>query len=136
MKPTPLHYFFAQDWPLKICLAVFTFGFAAGATRLVGPPWDNLAAAITVGAAIPLGLLIGFLSWAVFLTPLYRRRARINGAPFREGDTVRILSGRYRGTVAEVYAVWLERGQFRVDLGEDARKKVEDVFSPTDVLRE
>ncbi|HKS23326.1 MAG TPA: hypothetical protein VJZ76_11040 [Thermoanaerobaculia bacterium] len=130
MQPTRLHYFFAQDWPFTIWIAAFTIAFSAGAIRLFGP------AVIGVAAVTLIGLLVGFLTSLVVLPPLYRYRARINGAPFRKGDTVRILRGRHRGTVAEVYEVWHERGQFRVDLGEAARKEVKDVFTATDVLRE
>jgi hypothetical protein len=136
VEPKRLHYFFAQDWPLTIWLAAFTVAFAAGAIRLVGPPWGCASCFVVVAVTTVIGLLVGLLSSMIVLPPLYRHRARVNGAPFRKGDAVRILCGRHRGTVAEVYEVWLERGQIRVDLGDAARKEVKDVFYLTDVLRE
>lgn len=35
-----------------------------------------------------------------------------------------VLSGEHRGTLANVYAVWKERGAVRVDLGCEAKEKV------------
>jgi DNA-binding transcriptional LysR family regulator len=95
VQPNRLHYFFAHDWPLRIWLAAFAAAFAAGAVRL------GLGVAIVAVVAL-MGLLIGFLFALVVLPPLYRRRARVNGAPFRKGDTIRVLRGPHRGAVARV----------------------------------
>ena len=57
------------------------------------------------------------------------------GWPFAVGDRVWILSGTHKNTVSTVYAVWSERGQVRVDLGTEAREKVEDVYSAVAVCR-
>jgi hypothetical protein len=36
------------------------------------------------------------------LPPFYRLRERLNGAPFKKGDTVEILKRPYRGRIARV----------------------------------
>ena len=61
---------------------------------------------------------------------------KINGAPFHNGDMVHILVGKHRGKIARVYEIWEERKEVRVDIGEQAKKDVEDVYSYTEVCRE
>lgn len=52
-----------------------------------------------------------------------------NGAPFREGDVVRILRGPHKQKVVPIYDVWIERDQVRVNLGEKEKNEMSDVFS-------
>lgn len=70
-------------------------------------------------------------SWLSSTAP----RGLRNGAPYRVGDYVRILARRQRGRVARVYDVWAERDQVRVELGQEASERVEDVFSHFGVCR-
>lgn len=61
--------------------------------------------------------------------------ARLQGWPFAVGDRVWILSGRHKNRIATVYAVWLERGLVRVDLGPELRKQFDDVYCAVTVCR-
>jgi hypothetical protein len=69
------------------------------------------------------------------LRPLYRARCLKNGAPFRVGDHVQILSGRYKGQVARVYSGWRD-DSVRVELGGTEKEKFKDIFDPIQLLRE
>lgn len=84
-------------------------------------------------ASVPLGWLLGGLYLGVFVSAIARR---INGAPYVEGDKIRILVGPYKNRVTDVYEVWTTRNQIRVDLGEEAKKNVTDVFFAEEVSRE
>jgi hypothetical protein len=86
-------------------------------------------------AAIPAGL-IGFILGVIFIWGfLSHIAARIQGWPFQIGEEVVILTGRHRNAVACIYEVWEERGQVRVDLGEELKETVKDVFSVVEVCR-
>jgi hypothetical protein len=58
-----------------------------------------------------------------------------NGYFLRKDDWVRILVGPYRGRVFRVYEVWAQRGQVRVEIDEQSRKEVTDVFSEAEICR-
>jgi hypothetical protein len=104
----------------------FSFG------SLIGVFW--LICALLI--ALPLGWLLGFLCLCICGPLIFRVIAKINGAPFRAGDWVRILSGSHRDRIVCVYAVWDERGQLRVELDEQAKKGAKDVFSYFEICRE
>ena len=61
--------------------------------------------------------------------------ARLQGWPFKIGDEVCILSGKHINTITRIYEVWDERGQVRLDLGEEAKNAVDDVFCAVTVCR-
>ncbi len=85
----------------------------------------------------PAFLVFLFLPVAWFvMAPVHFWRSHINGAPFVVGDRVRILTGPYRDQISDVYEVWGHRNQLRVDLDSEARSKVGDVFSFTEVCRD
>ncbi len=42
---------------------------------------------------------------------------------------------RYKNTVTRVYETWEERGQVRVDLGDELKTSVKDVFCGVEVCR-
>lgn len=92
-------------------------------------------------------VLILILSWGVgwFLAtlagwfvigPLYYEQACRNGAPFHVGDSVRLLIGPHAGRMVNVCQVWDGRGAVRVELGEQAREQLDDVYSELEVCRE
>lgn len=87
-------------------------------------------------ASIPAGL-IGLILGTVFIWGAFLARiaAWLQGWPFKVGDDVIILSGKHKNTQAKVYEIWAERGQVRVDLGDDLKKAVEDVFCAVAVCR-
>jgi hypothetical protein len=87
-------------------------------------------------AAMPVaavGWIIGIIFlWGFVLGPLV---ARLQGWPFAVGDRVWILSGPHKNTITAVYEVWAERGQVRVDLGPEPKRRVEDVYCAVVVCR-
>jgi len=138
-----VQWFFAHNWPARLWLAVAPFAVPAAVCWLVRPlPWllDHWLNAVAFAGTLVLAWLVGWfaanlLGWFV-LAPLYYDQALRNGAPFRVGDSVRLLAGPHAGRVVWVYEVWGERGQVRVELGEQARDRVEDVYSDVEVCRE
>ena len=88
-----------------------------------------LIAAILAGL---IGLIIGV---TVIWGNLSRIAARIQGWPFKVGDEVVILTGIHKHKVGKIYEIWEERGQVRLDLGEDLKKAVKDVFCTVEVCR-
>lgn len=81
------------------------------------------------------GFFVAVLLGSILLPPLYRFQAWRNGAPYQVGDSVRILCGQHSGQTARVYELWLERGQARLELGEEEKQKVNDVYSLTEDCR-
>jgi hypothetical protein len=73
-------------------------------------------------------LLLFWLTWP-FWVPFYRLALRRHGAPFQEGDVAQVLRGNHKGEVLRVYDVWTERDQVRLELGEEEKGEVTDVFS-------
>lgn len=78
-------------------------------------------------AGIPGPLILG---------PIFHLGAKLNGAPYQVGDPVRILVGPHRNRLTRIYEVWKERRQVRVELDQQARESVKDVFEFTQVCRE
>src|SRR5688572_26591745 len=129
MKPRRIQYFLASGWPwaipmLTLPLLCALLGGWAGYPRHLP----------TI-----LGLLVGsafgtvFTSYCLRLLALYREK--INGGPFHKGDTVRVLGGRYRDQIGQIYEEWEVREQVRVYLGPEAKHRVRDVFSSIELCR-
>jgi hypothetical protein len=77
-----------------------------------------------------------FIASVVVLWPFAGRLVgRFNGAPFEVGDVVCILVGPNRDRTVRVYAVWSERGQVRVELGETEKAAIKDVFRYWEICR-
>jgi hypothetical protein len=64
----------------------------------------------------------------VLFVPLHHLFGRINGEPFVVGDQVRILVGPNRDRVVQVYSVWRDRRQVRVELDPTSKAKFNDIF--------
>jgi hypothetical protein len=79
-------------------------------------------------------MLLCWMTWPLWI-PLYRLATKRHGAPFKPGDVVRVLRGPHHGKVLNVYEVWNERDQVRLDLGETEKKNVTDVFTVLSVQR-
>jgi len=87
---------------------------------------------VLVLIAIPLGWILG----AIIIWPFaYRICAFVNGAPLIEGDMVQVLVGQFKNQRGAVYEVWRERLEVRINLGNEAKEKVEDVFSFHEVYK-
>jgi hypothetical protein len=146
MKPSRIHYFFAEEWPARLWLmtgpvleGLFALRACHPTLALLGD-WSSIPR--WVGISV-LGLLLAFfapilLGWFV-IAPLYYIRSVDNGEPFREGDLVHILVGHHRDRVVRVLetqdiAPWAGAHRVRVDLGTSVGKDGEDVFRSYQIL--
>jgi hypothetical protein len=142
MKPTRMHYFYAQNWPAWIWFTVAPLLCVLIMANALGTPPHLYALGVEaksylflLGLAWLLGYLVaGLLGWFIF-GPVYHYRAELNGAPFQPGDRVQILVGRDRGRVVRVAEVWDWRGDLRVDLGDLAGRKRRTIFGFAQVIR-
>ena len=141
--PSRSQYFFATGWPLYSLLLVSMFvgGILAGVSCEPSPAamvqWQfDLLLSISMLVGMLVGLLAGLILATPILGPLYYHLGLKNGAPFQEGDRVRVLIGPHRDEIACVYTVWEERNQVRVDIGKQARREYKDVFGYAQVCRE
>lgn len=138
--PTKIHYFFAQNWPLKIwrsvcILAAMTI---AACDLFITGFWLNIYTFLFSIGLILLAGLVGFcvsLIFSFIITPIYYLGAKLNGAPFHENDEVQILVGPHKSEVAKIYEIWPDRRQVRLDLGENEKKTVNDVFAYTEIFK-
>ena len=127
-KPYRTQYVLAQG------LKIATIGGCLILSALVVSSFTEFSWWTVYGAivAFPLGAILGmFTFW-----PAVRIICHfLNGAPYRDGDVVHILAGSHRGRIVRVYEVWTERGELRVDLGEQEKKAVTDVLDNIQVCR-
>lgn len=141
-EPTQWHYFVASPWPVRIWFGMHLLVGAGIAARLLvsdGPMVTDAHGVFLFIAVVACGALSGFpvglLTGPFLLGPWMRARGVANGTPYVVGDRVRILVGAYRGQFADVYEVWESRGQVRLKLGPEHRRRVTDVFRDAEVLR-
>ena len=129
-RPSFIQLLFANSW---FCNLLFFGGsVGAGAAYIM---WTYPDRAESIGAIVEGAILGTFAGIAIFAT-LASLREWLNGAPFHRGDRVQILAGKHKGKVVRVYDEWPERKQVRVDLGDQAKRDVEDVFSEVELCRE
>ena len=99
---------------------------------------DWRASLFLVLALIPgtlLGYFAGMFTCWPFIRPIC---SRLNGAPFRVGDHVMILSGPLRGGTAEVEDITPGQGGWGVvwlDLGPEHRKTFSNIFEQYSLLK-
>ena len=135
MTPAKVQYFFARDWPAKLWFAVVPLAI----TLVVGSlepnaAWLNSHPALHWLFAALFGCLVALVAGWVVLGAMYHDRLRKNGGPFNVGDMVQILAGPHRGRIARVYSLW-QGDTVRVDLGEEEKTKIRDVFCGTKLLK-
>lgn len=83
--------------------------------------------------AVLIGMIIGtVIIWQMLLA---RSAAKIQGWPFKVDEDVVILKGRHKNKIAKIYEIWEGRGQVRLDLGEELKRDVKDVFCAVAVCR-
>jgi hypothetical protein len=142
MRASRLQYFMASWWPLG---AILGLGAVAGASI----PWvvpeflpssPISVRAVASGAAWTLmlslgGVLCALVLASMILPSLYDWVERRNGAPFRVGDEVVILTGHYRDTVTSVVQVGGQGGSVRVALSPEAAQSFKDWFGRGQLLR-
>jgi hypothetical protein len=124
-------------WIIAVTGACVVYAVRTTGTFPIEPTnWQSLLSFL---GSVLLGTLLGppsgLLSAWFILGPIYQWRATVNGAPYHIGDNVYVIRGPNSGRVFSVYEVWPGRSQVRLDLGEDKREKVTDVFSETEVVR-
>ena len=143
MKPTYTQYIFAMDWPLKAFLGLAALLGVVVAVITCQPSmamfhdWQYLLLFIVCIVGTPILFFFAAAPIAaIVLFPLYQIRAHRNGAPFQIGDQVRILAGPHRDRLVQVYAVWEERHQVRVELDGPAKAEFKDVFGYNEICRE
>jgi hypothetical protein len=144
MKAQRVHYFFAQEWPIKIWMTSFSsvFGFwaASGLWPLLVSPTKWMDPLVFLGCVLLAALLGYFVSilvgWPV-IGIMYYDRSLKNGEPFHKGDLVQILVGPHRDCVVPVieaydYASFAGAHRICVDLGPDVK---DNVFRSTQIVR-
>lgn len=136
MKPRPLNRILAHTLgicaSLGACIAVsFYLWLMVAEGALTSDPWTILwvgMGAIPIGAA---GGIVGIiLLWGIVLGPV---ASKVQGWPFGIGEEVVILTGTRKGTIARVYEIWTERGEVRLELGDNAKRAVDDVYCAVEV---
>jgi len=142
MKPTRVHYFYAQNWPARIWIVIIPSLCVVLMARALGTPpkiggfqADARSYLILLAIAWLLGLCVAALLGTFILAPLYRYRAQLNGYPFQPGDRVEILVGASRGRVVHVVEVCDWRGSLRLDLGELASPRARTSFHFAQVIK-
>jgi len=111
-------------------MAIGAVGFAAFAAWSCG---ISESTAILILLTSAFGGILGLF----FIWPLLDKLAcKRNGAPFKEGDWVRILIGSHRDKVVQVYKLVPERNEVRVNLGEHLKWLCRDAFMNNQVCRE
>jgi len=146
-KPTRLQIFFARWWLSGIWFVnviVWPVIFMGGAIwgipplSVIAPDWGTAGGcAIAIVFALTFGFFFGVLCFMDVYSrssPIYDICVRINGGPFKVGDTVQILTGPHRGRVTQIYSPWRESA-FRVRLGPEEEKECKDIFSSMGLLR-
>ena len=96
--------------------------------------WDRLWIFASAPVAALAAFLVMLIVMAIVCAPICSLLERLGGGPFKVGDTVRVVTGRYRGVVARVYSTW-QGGALRVDLNEQAKESYADIFAGYQLLR-
>lgn len=129
MKLMPVRRFLAQKWTWPIA---FFGGYLAMAIIFSLVLLDH-------GKGFVISLILGTFSGVIanhmICHTLFCLCTYANGTPYKIGDTLLILSGKHRNKTVRVYEMWKERNQLRVDLGEDAKASLEDIFSFNEVCK-
>ncbi len=114
VKPRILHSICAHPLAISWCLGAAAIDIAI-VSRIADGATDLLVV-FQSGVILPLlvslisGTLLAFLPSVVIYLPLSSLCRKFNGAPFRVGDSVLILSGPHKGTMAEVYGTTVGQG--------------------------
>jgi hypothetical protein len=143
MKPRMLNIVCAHPIAISWCLGAAVLDTAvisSVAGDLSNPavllrPTVLLCLTLATVSATILGYFLGmFTCW-----PLARVVcSRLNGAPFRIGDTVLILSGPRKGTMTRVYDTCVGQGGWnllKLELEPQDRTDYSDIFEEYSVLR-
>jgi hypothetical protein len=129
----------AVSWVLGACaldaVILILFSREVGLVSLLS---DFQAASFAVLGLIPatlLGYFVGMFTCWPFIRPIC---SRVNGAPFKVGDHVLILSGAEKRQTAEVYEITVGQGGWnlvRLEFGDERRKTFRDIFEEYSLFR-
>lgn len=137
---SPLQWFFANNWPLRLWLGAFSLGAPLAALRDI-----DFSAAHAFGLRLWLALLtmsllfaiaaclVGAVMFGPLVGPLYRLRTHLNGGPFAPGDVVVVLSRKHRGRRARVYGTW-QGDTVRVEIENEHKAGFRDIFGQHELL--
>lgn len=127
---------------MKLWLGGWTLGVAAVAISATDPSramfsdWRWLLSfGVVVIVSPALGFFVGIFAGSVILPPVYALRERLNGGPFKVGDSVQILVGLHRGEITKVVSPWQGRS-YRVKLDEESEKTFKDIFGADQLIKE
>lgn len=141
MRPSLAQRLFASRWTWISWHVLWTLGACVIALIATEVDFVALSDFATLGFTFlmlllcgALGYVLSFFPGLMLLLPFVEVRSRLNGGPFKVGDTVQVICGRYAGRVGRVYTMW-QGVSFRVDLGESAHLDYSDVLTATDVFR-
>jgi len=141
MTPTCAQRFFASQWLLRLWFGAIVISATVTALRLAGfrvgmlTDWKlaGLYLVITILAGL-LGFMLAIFPGTLILGPLFHARALRNGAPFKIGDTVKIIGGCHDGRITKVYSMW-QGDTMRLDIGDAPKAVYQDIFSPTQLIK-
>jgi hypothetical protein len=83
---------------------------------------------------VPITYLISGILGVLIFPTIHHAVTRINGGPFKIGDDVEILSSRLNGKTGRIYQLW-QNNSFRVFIGDDYKKNLDDIFDGSMVKR-
>ncbi len=141
-----------RSWLHRVCAHPYIISWAIGSIGLWIPLTIQFHAAGVFGyltmewSTIPLVLLcyaatsgLGFFVGGFSIVGLVLAACRrLNGAPHEVGECVTVLSGPHAGKVSTIYEIAKGQGGQpvpRVDLGEEAKHKNQDMFDEYSLLR-
>jgi len=127
---------------MKLWLGAWTIGIATVAIAATEPQrstftdWRSLLSFLAVVIISPvLGFFVALFAGSVILPPVFELRERLNGGPFKAGDSVQILIGPHKGEISQVVSPWQGRS-YRVKLDEESEKTFKDIFGADQLIKE
>lgn len=141
MSAATWQYVLATGWLPSIWHWVWSLVAVGFTAWSINPPLDafrELSFLWTFLLAMVLSFFAGGFAaiipaWFVFGPILYAQGLE-NGGPFVPGDLVQVLAGEHRGRTGRVYRQW-QNDTVRVELGETAKARYEDIFSAYELVR-
>ena len=132
----------AEKWHVKSYFILFInislvlyFHYVVFSTDFNALPWYQMVyllivcPIVLVGISYFGGFLIGIMVFPIF----YDLMTKINGGPFKIGDTVKILTNKCNGKIGTIYSLW-QGAEFRVFIGNDYKDNHDDIFDAEMVL--